>query len=91
MIYVIQILKMLNEEQFKLFTIIFNDLSHEIETLGYDGMEDELMSDLLFNHFGLTMESRDQLKMFTEYILKHQNNLEQSICGIGLILGRDVA
>ena len=91
MIYAIQILKMLDNRGRRLFIELFNDLSYERFEMGYDAMEDELISDILFNHFGLEIECQSQLEMFTAYILKHQNNLERSVNGICLMSGMKVA
>jgi len=87
MIYMIQILKMLNNRERKIFVKIFNDLSYEIEEMGYECFEEELVSDLLMNHLGLEIEDNSQLRMFTEYVLKHQGRLESSVRGACLLSG----
>ena len=87
MIYLIQILNMLNKKEIQLFIELFNDLSYEIEEMGYKGMEQDLISDMLRNHIGLDMECPKQLKMFTDYIMRHQGNLEQSVKGACLYAG----
>lgn len=81
MIYLIQILKMLTGEQQELFIKLFNDLSYEIEDLGYSHPEDlgELINETLELHFGVSFADDKQLRYFTEYILKKQGELEQTV------------
>lgn len=74
MIYVLQILGILNKEERELFVSLFSDLSFEIEELGYEGMEEELIEGLLFDHFGLEFTDRDQLTMMCDYIMEKQNH-----------------
>jgi len=91
MIYVIQIIKMLTKQQRSLFIAIFNDLSYDIEELDYDGIEGELINDLLLSHFGFDLMDECQLEILTAYIMRHQGNLKESIKGIEMTLGMKVA
>ncbi len=81
MFYLIQIIKMLDKEQQKLFISIFDDLSYEIEEMGYNHIDDqcELISDLIFNHFNIELDDIKQIKVLTESIIKHQGRLEQHV------------
>lgn len=79
MIYFMQILKMLNKEQRELFIDLFDDLSFELDDMGYRGHETDLVNEMLDNHLGLFIEDDRQLKSFTEYILKEQNKLEDAV------------
>ena len=87
MIHLIQIMKILNKEQRQLFVDLFNDLSFEIEEQGYLGLETDLVSDILFNHFGLEIECNDQLNMFTDCIIKHQYKLDKAVKGACMVGG----
>lgn len=79
MLYLLQIAKMLNDNQLELFISLFNDLSYEIDGLGYKGNESELVNELLDNHFGIYLEDDNQLNKLTSCILNHQNNLDKLI------------
>jgi len=70
MIYLMQILKMLDKAQRKQFVALFSDLDYELDELGWRGDETTLVNDMLFNHFGMTIEDSGQLKMLTDSILK---------------------
>ena len=69
MIYLIQLLKMLDRKQRQHFLALFSDLDYELDELGWRGNETDLVNDMLFNHFGLSIEDKTQLKMFTDVIL----------------------
>ena len=86
MIYLLQIMKMLNKEQRTLFIGLFDDLSYEIEDLGYEGMESELVNDMLLNHLGIEIEDQMQLQRFTDCILKRQGNMEGTVRGACLMI-----
>ena len=79
MIYFMQIIKMLNKQQTRLFIGLLDDLSFEIEEMGYEGMEGELINEMLINHLGIEIADDSQLEMFTAYILKHQGKLEDAV------------
>jgi len=64
MMYLMQILKMLNKEQRKQFVELFSDLEYELDELGWRGDETTLV-----NHFGLSIEDERQLEKFTEAVL----------------------
>ena len=70
MIYLIQILKLLSNHQKNQFLELFSDLDYEINELGYKGEESQLVNDMLFNHFGFTIDDEQQLRMITKVILK---------------------
>lgn len=69
MIYLIQLLKMLDRKQRQEFLTLFSDLDYELDELGWRGNETDLVNDMLFNHFGLSIEDETQLKRLTEVIL----------------------
>ncbi len=69
MIYLIQLLKALSKEDIELFKSLFSDISFEIEELGYQGNESELINDMLDSHFGLSLEDQAQLDSLTKIIL----------------------
>lgn len=75
MLYFLQLLARLNKRDQKHFVALFNDLSFEIEELGYRGSEVELIDEMLLNHFGIELESESQLKNLTIFILSHQGEL----------------
>ena len=75
MIYLMQILKMLNKTQRKQFVALFSDLDYELDELGWRGNETDLINDMLFNHFGLSIGDDSQLQRLTDSILK-KGNLE---------------
>jgi hypothetical protein len=70
MIYLLQILKRLNKKQRQQFVAIFSDLDYELDELGWRGNETDLVNDMLFNHFGMELEDKNQLQMLTDAILK---------------------
>jgi hypothetical protein len=73
MIYLMQILKMLDKAERQQFVALFSDLDYELDELGWRGNETDLVNDMLFNHFGMEIEDENQLKMLTESILKKGN------------------
>lgn len=89
MIYLIQIIRLLNEEQRYHFTKVFNDLSFEIDELGYE--PSEIVNDLLFQEFGLEMEEQSQLDMLTDIIMKYQGKATQLMCMATIVIGEDFA
>ena len=91
MIYLIQLVKMWNKEEIELFVNLFDDLEYEIEELGYKGVEQDLIDDMMFNHFGITFEVDSQLAMFTNCILRHQGNIKGLVRGGCLYSGMNVA
>lgn len=70
MIYLIQVLKMLDKKQRQQFLALFSDLDYELDELGWRGNETDLINDMLFNHFGLSIEDSTQLQRLTDCILK---------------------
>lgn len=68
MIYLLQILTMI--EDLDLFEQIFSDLDFELKELGWEDEPEELINDLLMNHFDLVVEDEDQLLMLTSCLLK---------------------
>lgn len=69
-IYLLQILKRLNKKQRQQFLALFSDLDYELDELGWRGNETDLVNDMLFNHFGMELEDKNQLQMLTDAILK---------------------
>jgi hypothetical protein len=66
MIYLIQILHLLNAEQIELFEDLFEDFVEEFSELGYSPIE--ACESMLDSHFGLTIEDDFQLKEFAEKV-----------------------
>ena len=89
MIYLIQLMKMLNTEQIELFIGLFDDLSEEIDELGYDPID--LVDDLLKNHLGIIIEDGQQLSMLTDCIIKHHGRMRQQVNGACLYIGKEIA
>ena len=73
MIYLLSILKHLNPAQRKDFMSLFSDLDYELNELGWKGNETDLINDMLFNHFGLSIDDETQLKRLTDSVLKEGN------------------
>jgi hypothetical protein len=61
---------MLNKKQQREFVALFSDLDYELNDMGWKGDETTLVNDMLFNHFGLSVEDNGQLQMLTDCILK---------------------
>ena len=76
MLHLLQLYKMIENK--KLFINIFNDLSYEIEEMGYLHLEDqmELVNEMLDNHFGIYLEDHRQLEKLTQAIINKQGKLE---------------
>jgi len=74
--HLLQIYKMIPNKT--LFIDLFNDLSYEIEEMGYEHLEDqmELINEMLYNHFGLEVEDENQLRLLTGTIIKKQGTLD---------------
>ena len=75
MIYLLQLYRLLDIEQQKMFISLFDDLNYEIDELGYKGSETDLISEMLENHLGVTFECDKQVRRLTDCILKNQGNL----------------
>ena len=60
---------MLDRKQRQQFLALFSDLDYELDELGWRGNETDLVNDMLFNHFGITLEDEKQLQMMTEVIM----------------------
>ena len=75
MLHLMQLLNMIDDKT--LFINLFNDLSYEIDELGYQHLDDqcELVNEMLFNHFGLELRCEKQLERITKTIIKHQGRL----------------
>ena len=69
MVYLMQILNRLDTNNLDLFEELFTDISYEIEYLGYENSEYELINEMLNSHFGLTIEDDRQLQFLTKVIL----------------------
>jgi hypothetical protein len=67
-----QILKMLTVEQINYFNDLFEDLSEEIDVLGWKGSEPELINQMLQSHFMIEMEDERQLNMLTNCLLSNK-------------------
>ena len=75
MLHLIQLYKIVQDK--KLFISLFNDLSYEIEEMGYIYLDDqmELINEMLDSHFGIYLEDCKQLKKLTETIISKQGKL----------------
>jgi len=91
MLFLTQLINMFNRDEREMFIKLMDDLSFEREEMGYEGMESELIADLLLNHLGYELTDERQLDKLTEYIIKNQGHLRRKIKGITLMLGKDVA
>lgn len=76
MLHLLQLYKMITDK--KLFISLFNDLSYEIEEMGYLHLEDqmELINEMLDNHFGIYLEDYGQLQRLTTAIISKQGKLD---------------
>ena len=76
MLHLLQLYKMIPDK--KLFISLFNDLSYEIEEMGYLHLEDqmELVNEMLDNHFGIYLEDYGQLHRLTTAIISKQGKLD---------------
>lgn len=74
MIYLMQIMSMLNKEERTDLIHILEDLSFELEEMGWNSDPEGLISDILFNHLGLEMEDPKQLAWLTDWVLEKQNS-----------------
>jgi hypothetical protein len=57
----------------KLFISLFSDLEFELEEMGWNEDPEGLINDMLFNHFGLTVEDDKQLSKMTAVILEKKD------------------
>lgn len=69
MIYLMQLLKMLNKDDQKLFIALFSDFKAESIEMGYDGNEAELFNEMLMNHLGMEIEDNRQLESIVKILL----------------------
>jgi hypothetical protein len=74
MIYLMQIMNMLNKKERTDLIHILEDLSFELEEMGWNSDPEGLISDILFNHFGFEMEDPKQLTWLTDWVLEKQNS-----------------
>lgn len=81
MIHFYQILNMIDDKQY--FIDLFNDLSFELEDMGWKADPCTLINDLLDNHFGIAFECDKQLKRFTDYVLSKQGSLQYALLMVG--------
>ena len=71
MLYLLQVYKMVQDKDF--FISIFSDLDYELNEMGWSADPETLINDLLFNHFGLTIEDDRQLSQLTQTILNKKD------------------
>lgn len=76
MFHLIQLLKMLSTQQRQEFVMLFNDISYELDELGYRDFPEELINDMLFNHCGIEIESQSQLELLSACIVRSQGKLD---------------
>ena len=76
MLHLLQLYKLVDNKQ--LFIDLFDDLSYEIEEMGYTYIDDqmELINEMLFNHFGIEIECCIQLEKVTRKIIEKQGALK---------------
>lgn len=84
MLALLQIMKMLNKRQRQDFVALFSDLDYELDEMGWRGNETDLINDMLFNHFGMSIDDDFQLKRLTDSILK-KGNLELALKTVDII------
>jgi hypothetical protein len=73
MLHLMQIYKLIDNKD--LFIELFNDLSFELDELGYSNFPEMLINEMLDNHFGIYLECDKQLQRITETIIKKQGSL----------------
>ena len=73
MLHLIQLYNMVDNKDD--FIALFDNIQCEVDELGYEGMESELVKDLMFNHFGLEILCTKQLQHITNAIMNKQGNL----------------
>ena len=71
MIHLLQIYKMIQEKQY--FIDLFSDLEFELYDMGWIDDPTTLINDMLFNHFGITIECDRQLEMVTNCIINKKD------------------
>lgn len=71
MMYLISLYRMVEDKE--LFISLFSDLDYELNEMGWSEDPNTLINDMLFNHFGLTMESDKQLEMLTQCIINKKD------------------
>ena len=71
MLYLLQLYKMVQDKDF--FISIFSDLDYELNEMGWSADPATLINDMLFNHFGLTIEDDRQLAKLTQTILNKKD------------------
>ena len=71
MLHLIQLYKMVQDKDF--FISIFSDLDYELNEMGWSADPETLINDMLFNHFGLTIEDDRQLSQLTQTILNKKD------------------
>lgn len=74
MLLFMQLLNRVQDKQF--FINLFDDLSFELDELGYRDDATMLVDELLLNHFGIEMQDDKQLERLTDFILKKQGSLK---------------
>ena len=72
-----QILNGLDSMQRQLFVAVFNDLSFELDEMGYREFPDDLIYDLLRDRFYIDMTCEKQLNILTQCIIKNQGKLDK--------------
>ena len=74
MLHLMQLFRLIENKQ--LFIELFNDLSFELDELGYRDFPSDLVNEMLDNHFGIFMEDDRQLQRVTDCILSKQGKLQ---------------
>jgi hypothetical protein len=71
MLFLIQLYKMVQDKDY--FIALFSDLDHELYEMGWIDDPETLINDMLFNHFGYTLEDNWQLSQLTQCILNKKD------------------
>lgn len=72
MFLLIQLLNAMTPTEQELFGKLFSDLDYELDEMGWRGNETDLVNDMLFNHFGFSIDDEAQLQKITETILNKE-------------------
>lgn len=87
MLHFYQIYKLLDTERRELMVHLFDDLSFELEDMGWSADPEALISDLFENHLGIELLDEKQLKRVTKYILENQGKLVRQMKNSSVLLG----
>jgi len=72
MLHLLQLLRILNAKQRKMFIALFSDLDYELNEMGWSTDPTSLISDMLLNHLGVEITDAEQLEKITQAIINKQ-------------------